>query len=170
MLTRGKYREFIAKKIKETYTIEEFYKLEKNIEKMYWNLYSKIKNDINAKPKIFLKQNYDPKKIENKILKRNAKIKESTVKKTYIETKKGNLFYKYNYPNDLDLLLSSIMINRSVYETIMSDEEYIFNIELEPYNNIIEFDYPFPNLNTLKSFSSNKNSRLNNISKMYYNP
>lgn len=169
MLTRRKYKEFISKKIKKNYTIDQFYNLEKIVEKMYWNLSLKIKKDIDIKSEIFLKRNYNLEKLKDKILKRNVKIKKSTIEKTFITTKNGDLLYKYNYPNDIDLLISSIIINRSIYETIMSEEEYIFNIEIEPYNNIVEFDYAFPNLNTIKFFTTDKNTRLKNISKMYYN-
>jgi hypothetical protein len=38
----------------------------------------------------------------------------------------------------------------------------------EPYNSIIEFDYPFPNLNTIKPFVFSIKERLQNINHMYY--
>lgn len=166
-LTRDKYMREIKKKINKKYGVDKFYMYEKIVEKIYWNLVEKIKNDINFKPKLYLRKEYDLKTMENKILKRNVKIKESMVKKTYVVTKNNELIYKFNYPDDLDLLVSSIMINRSVYETIMSGEENLFNIMIEPYNNIIEFDFPFPNLNTIKSFSYSKDKRMENIESVY---
>jgi hypothetical protein len=50
----------------------------------------------------------------------------------------------------------------------MSESEEIFNIEIEPYNNIVEFDYPYPNLNTIKSFVDTKEQRIEKIREMYY--
>lgn len=169
-LTRSKYRNKIINLIKENYDLKTFYFYEKIVEKIYWNLVLKIKQDLEIKPEIFLKRekNYDKNKITNKILMRNKKIKESTVRKTFIITKNNNLLYKYSYPNDLDLLVSSIMQNRSIYETIMSENSFIYDIEIEPYNNNIEFDYPYPNLNTIKYFQQNKKQRLHNINKLYY--
>jgi hypothetical protein len=167
-LTRGKYRRNIKNKIRQQYSIEEFYRYEKIVEKIYWNLANKIKSEINWDPKIYIKRKFNLNNIENRILKRNVKVKESNVNKTYVITENNELIYKYKYPDDLDILVSSIMINRSIYETIMSDEEDIFNIDIEPYNNIVEFDYLFPNLNTIKSFVNNKSERINKISKMYY--
>ena len=167
-LTRGKYNRQINDKVSKKYDIKEFYQFERIVEKMYWNLVTKIKKDIFLKPEIFLKKEYNLEEMENKILMRNVKIKESTVKKTYIITDSGKLLYKYRYPDDLDLFVSSIMINRSVYETIMSESEEIFNIEIEPYNNIVEFDYPYPNLNTIKSFVDTKEKRIEKIKNLYY--
>ena len=106
--------------------------------------------------------------MKNKILMRNKKIKESNIRKLYVVTKNNDLIYKYKYPNDLDLLIASIMINRSLYETIMSETINLSDIEIQPYNNPIEFDYPYPNLNTIKSFTCTKKQRIENIHKMYY--
>lgn len=167
-LTRDKYNREIKKIIKNKYDLEQFYGYEKIVEKIYWNLVNKIRKEINLKPQLYLRKEYDLKKIENKILRRNEKIKESTVKKTYVVTADGNLIYKFNYPDDLDLLVSSIIINRSVYETIMSEEEEIYNIKIYPYNNNIEFDYPFPNLNTIKAFNYSKEKRKKAIKNIYY--
>jgi hypothetical protein len=167
-ITRNKYKKYIIKKLKNKYDIKDFYNLENVVEKLYWNLAQKIKEEINLKPEIFYKETFDLNQTKNKILMRNNKIKESTIDKTYIITKSNKLLYKYRYPNDLDLLVSSIMINRSIYETIMSDEAEIFNLEIEPYSNIVEFDYMYPNLNTIKSFTKTKSERMNNIKNMYY--
>jgi hypothetical protein len=167
-ITRDKYRRHIFKTIRQKYQVDEFYNLENITEKLYWNLATKIKEIIDLQPNLHVKKDFDLNQVENKILRRNTKIKESNIKKTHIITKKGNLVYKYNYPDDLDLLVGSIIINRSIYETIMGNEEELFNIEIEPYNNIIEFDYSYPNLNTIKSFVNNKEKRINNIISMYY--
>lgn len=169
-LTRSKYRKSIISLIKSKYDIKTFYFYEIIVEKIYWNLITKLKKELSLKPEIYFKKEkiYDIQQVKNKILMRNKKIKESNVRKTYIVTKKNNLLYKYSYPNHLDLLASSIMQNRSVYESILSNKLFLFDIEIEPYNNNIEFDYPYPNLNTIKYFQINKKERLNNIFNLYY--
>ena len=128
----------------------------------------KLRHDIDFTPKVFIKQEYDLEDTTNKILMRNKNIKESNIRKTYVITKNDNLLYKYKYPDNIDLLLSSIMINRSLYETIMSNQNPITEMDLKPYNNTIEFDYPFPNLNMIKEFTKSNEERLENIKKMYY--
>jgi hypothetical protein len=170
-ITRNQYTKYITKKINKKYKIEDFYKYEKITEKIYWNLINKIKSEINIQSEIFNKKNFNTsqiKEVQNKILMRNNKMKESTINKAFIITNNNTLLYKYKYPDDLDLLAASIIINRSTYESIMSNASSIYNIEIEPYNNIIEFDYPFPNFNTIKSFTKTKKERINNIYKKYY--
>ena len=64
------------------------------------------------------------------------------------------------------------MENRTIYETIMSNEnlslDEINSLISEPYNSIIEFDYPYPNFNTIKPFVYSSKQRLKNIKKLYY--
>jgi len=167
-LNRNKYRKYIINKIKNDYTLDQFCTFEEIVEKMYWNLYYKIKDNYNFTSDIFIKRDFNLNNMENKILSKNTKIKESTVRKTYFITQNNHLLYKYEYPNDLDLLMSSIMINRSLYETIMGNSIDIYKIKIEPYNNIIEFDYPFPNLNTIKKSKESREKRCHNINKLYY--
>jgi hypothetical protein len=166
-ISRSKYRKYMINKIKLNYTTEEFYKYEIIIEKMYWNLFYKIKNDIVFDPKIYIKKNFNLKYIINNILKKNNNIKESNVRKTFIICD-DIILYKYDYPNNIDKLLYSIMINRGFYETIMLDDKLLYKFDLKPYNNNIEFDYAFPNLNTIKEFTKSTEIRLENIKKMYY--
>lgn len=169
--TRKKYRDCIIDNIRKNYDIVNFYKYEKILEKMYWNLVYKIKKDNDIKPKIYIKNisNESIHDLRDKIMIKNKYSKESNVRKSFVISRNKNYLYKYNYPNDLDLMASSIMINRSIYETYLSNDISIYDLNIEPYNNIIEFDYPFPNLNTIKNFSfDNKKERLNNIQKMYF--
>jgi hypothetical protein len=163
-LTRNKYRKIIINIIKNRYTIEKFYELEIIIEKMYWNLVNKIKLYFFVNNKIKSKETNNIEKIKNKILIKNKNITLSNIRKSYI-CENNKILYKYDYPNELDMISTSIMINRSIYETIMININiYEF---IEPYNNM-EFDYPFPNLNTIKPFSFNEETRFENIKKMYY--
>jgi hypothetical protein len=167
-LTRYKYRNKITNKIKNDYLLEEFYEFEIIAEKLYWNLAFKIKEEIDLSNQVYVKKEYDIKNIKNKILMRSQKIKRSNLRKSYVITKNKIFLYKYEYPNDFDLLIASIIQNRSLYETIMANPSLIYSIEINPYNNNIEFDYPYPNLNTIKPFSKSKKKRINNIKNLYY--
>jgi hypothetical protein len=169
-LSRNKYRKEMINKVRDKYTPQDFFNLEKIIEKMYWNLVDKVKKSFDINMSIRQKKNFDLEQIKDKILKRNKKATESNVRKSYVYDEHINkLLYKYDYPNELDSIISSIMINRSVYETIMSDEIDINNIEIEPYSNNVEFDYAFPNLNTIKPFATSSNTRKELIENLYYN-
>lgn len=174
-LTRVEYRYHIINTITHTYTPQQFLLLELILEKLYWNLFTTLENHLKFNLTLH-KKHIPPNQLssqKDKILKRSSgqiPIRESSLRKAYIY-KNATIFYKYNYPNDMDLLVYSIMINRSLYETIMASEptlEYLNNLNIEPYNNNIEFDYPFPNLNTIKPFSYTREERINNIKKMYY--
>ena len=168
-ISRNKYRKAMIEKIRDKYTSQEFFILEKIVEKMYWNLVDKVKKSFDIDMSIRQRKNFDLERIKDKILKRNKRAIESNVRKSYVYDEHVNkLLYKYNYPNELDLIVSSIITNRSVYETIMSDEMDINNIEIEPYGNIVEFDYAFPNLNTIKPFATTNDTRQENIEKLYY--
>ena len=57
-ITRSKYRKYIIEKIKNKYNINDFYKMEIIVEKMYWNLSSKIKKDHKHKAQNFFKRNF----------------------------------------------------------------------------------------------------------------
>lgn len=167
-ISRSIYRRTIIDKIKKKYNVDEFYKLEKIVEKMYWNLFYKLSREIDLNPKIYIKEEFDLKDMTNKILMRNNNITQSNIKKTYIVTKNNKMIYKYDYPNEIDLLIYSIMINRGVYESIMTNTSSIFEIDILPYSSNIEFDYPYPNFNTIKGFTTNNNERKSKIQKMYY--
>lgn len=172
--TRIQYRNHIISKIKENYNVNQFCLFEKILEKMYWNLNNVLKN------KIEISQNIRSKKIDRSklsrltdfILKSNKKIKESTVRKAISYNDQTNeVKYKYSYPDDFDLIISSIMIDRSMYETLLTNPEKItleYLEMIEPYHNLIEFDYPFPNLNTLEPLDNSDNDRIQKINQMYF--
>ena len=50
----------------------------------------------------------------------------------------------------------------------MGDKADISNLQIEPYNNTIEYDYPYPNLNTIEPFAIDNKRRIQNIKNMYY--
>lgn len=167
-ISRAKYRKNIIDKINNKYTLDQFYYIEIIIEKMYWNLRDKLKLIFDEQHKYKKTSKVDSlHEIQDNILIKNKKATLSNIRKSYIENDKS-IFYVYDYPNDFDLIVSSVMINRSAYETIMEDIVDIFNLNIDPYTNIIEFDYPFPNLNTIKPFAYSKIKRLDNILNLYY--
>ena len=142
-ISRNKYRKTIIEKIKNKYTPDELYTLEIIIEKMYWNLHNKIQKNFDMEQYVEKKTIIDDSnlgRIKNKILTKNKRAKESNVRKSYVYDENSEIvLYKYNYPDDLDLIISAIMINRSIYETIMGNKLNINNLIIEPYNNNIEF-------------------------------
>jgi len=171
-LTKNTYILKTIKKIKNIYSLPDFFMYETLTEKIYWNLFDFIVDKIYIYDVIKEKENKTESEILYKILK-NSLIGKSSIRKSFIYNKKHKSYmYKYNYPNDLDILLFKIMLNRSTYETILSN----INITLDDINeltkntnlSLIEFDYPFPNLNTIKPFVYTAKERLNNIKKMYY--
>ena len=167
-LRKRKYREKITKKIQKLYLPQEFLMFENIVEKIYWNLF----NVISAKLQISnLARICHNKKHNHKItLMTDTLIDKSSIRKSYINESNNNI-YKSNYPNDIDLLIFSIMLNRSTYETIMSHDLSLYDINSlvpNPNNSTIEFDYPFPNLNTILPFSHSTSEKIKNIYKMYY--
>lgn len=174
-LTKSSYMNNIAKIIQKIYIPQDFLLYEKLAEKLYWNLVFVMIDKLNIKSTIRKKKTINKIDIKNKILQKSISrtIGETTINKTFVATNKA-IYYKYEYPNDLDKLMYSVMINRSLYETIMSNIDkislqYLSELEIEPYNNFIEFDYGFPNLNTIRPFAYTDNVRLENITKMYWN-
>jgi predicted transcriptional regulator len=176
-LTKSEYVNKIINKIKSIYSPIDFLVYELIVEKIYWNLFDVIVSKIHVYDHI--KEHVNKDTVENekkyiirKLLKKSL-IGKSSLRKAFIYSKKHNSFmYKYNYPNDLDLLLFSIMANRSTYETIMSNENItlyeINSLVVDSYNSVIEFDYPFPNFNTIKPFTSSMKERMHNIKEMYF--
>ncbi|ATZ80298.1 hypothetical protein BMW23_0240 [Bodo saltans virus] len=166
-LSRSKYRNKIIKLVNKKYTIAQLYTLEIIIEKMYWNLRDKILIFFD-KPHFSISHN-SLNRIEKKIFTKNNHITETNIRKSYVYDNKNKQFIiDYHYPNDIDIIVSSIIINRSIYETFMQQNIDFETFKIPPYSNIIEFDYPFPNLNTISPFVYNDETRKNNIILMYY--
>lgn len=171
-LTKSIYIHNIIQKIKSIYTPVDFLIYETIAEKLYWNLFNVIVDKIYVYDTIRENHKINKSQTLHKLLK-DSLIGKSSLRKAYVYNKKHHSYmYKYNYPNDLDLLLFSIMVNRSTYETIMSNSDItldeINNLIPNPYNSTIEFDYPFPNLNTIKPFSYSIKERIANINNLYY--
>jgi len=178
--TKIQYRMYIKHNIKHNYDIDTFYKYEYIIEKLYWNLafvMKKILSDIdihNAYHKVSVKSKQDIELHTNMIMKRNPLLTEGTKHKFIIYDDKDKLLmYKTVYPNSFDIIVSSVMTDRSIYETIMSDPknitiEKINTMILNYYDNPIEFDYGYPNLNTIAPYIQSKKTKYDNIYNSFY--
>lgn len=171
VLTKSEYISLIINKIKFNYSAIDFFIYETIVEKMYWNLFYVIVDKVYVGDKI--KENFKitQTQVFRNLLK-NSLIGKSSLRKAFVHNKKHHSYmYKYDYPNTLDLILFQIMSNRSTYETILSNPDLTLdeiNSLVEPYQSEIEFDYPFPNLNTIKPFVYSSKERLSNIKKYYY--
>jgi hypothetical protein len=152
------YRRFIIKRIKEKYSIEEFYKYEKIMNKLYWNLYHKLhKNDklcnmMTDPPKIFQKS------FNNKILSYNYKTKMYHVQRDYIdnETRKKN---------KTEIKIMSAMMDMNLYLSFYKNpEKKIKKMDVFYY----PLDYPFPNVNRCFYNENPSKEWINRIKKMYF--
>ena len=165
-ISKNEYRKNIINILKNKYSIEEFNKYETITEKLYWNMFDILTKKLdmsNFNEKVYLSRDSN---IKEKLLSRTS-LGETTVKKAFVKN-----LYKYDYPNDIDIIMYSTMINRSVYDTIILNKDSItldyLNDLIEPYTNPVEFDYGFPNLNTIKPFVFSEKERYDNIKKYYY--
>lgn len=181
------YRKEIIEKIRCTYDISEFLKLENTVDKLFWNvrnilvpIYKKemsreeYYNNIVSANQATTTYNY-------KQMVANVNIKTCLLKPYYrscinklILINNDNIFYKEMegssfQKNKLNLINFTILFNRKIYEKVMSDP-YEFN-----YNDLIlpifywQKDYSFPNLNTYSYNFYNDSQKINRIKKYYYN-
>ena len=173
-LTKMELREKMITYINKKYNVEEFDRLEIIIEKMFWNLIfivNKILENNFIEQTIKQKDNsYDLTKQIRRIYKKNKLLCESYINKIIV-FKDDKLYYKYNYPNNFDIIISSIMSDRIIYETIYNNidkldinfiQSIISNINIKE-----NFDYLFPNINTIIPFSYK--NRIERIKKYYFN-
>lgn len=81
------------------------------------------------------------------------------------------IYFKIKYPNNFDIIISAIMKDRKIYETMFSFPNRIdINYIKKMIQGIIvrdSFDYLFPNINSIKPFCYK--DRLDRIEKYYYN-
>ena len=173
-LTKMELREKTIKLVNKNYSIIEFDKLEIIIEKMFWNMIFLLNKILENN---FIEQNIKQKDSSygiNKQIKRiylkNKILSESYVNKIIIN-KDNLIYYKYIYPNNFDIIISSIMTDRIIYETIYNN---IDKLDINFIQNIISninikenFDYLFPNINTMIPFCYN--NRIERIKKYYFN-
>ena len=152
------YRRFIIKRIREKYSIEEFYKYEKIMNKLYWNLYHKLhKNDKLCNMMITPPKNFQ-KSFNNKILSYNYKTKMYHVQRDYIdnETRKKN---------KTEIKIMSVMMDMNLYLSFYKNpEKKIKKMDKFYY----PLDYPFPNVNRCFYNENPPKEWINRIKKMYF--
>jgi len=104
----------------------------------------------------------------NEIMQSSSLIPESSINKVIV-VKHNNLYYKSMYPNDMDVIIASIMSNRSSYETILLGHKYLTIDDIHHImGNYVSIDYVFPNFNTIVPFVYDKQKRLEKIVNMYF--
>jgi hypothetical protein len=165
------FRKDLIKKIRKNYTAEEFYKFEKILNKLLWNLMEhidfNIKNiNISTREKLY-NNNIKP-------------LKSSFSHKLYLHNEKNNkkYFFKY-YPilNKFDNIITkniikkifTVLTDRNLYEKVMKikNKKYIYKIKYIEY--YYPLDYPFPNINLIFYNENKKESWLERINKLYFN-
>jgi hypothetical protein len=175
-ITHHEYRSKVIKKIKNKYTQDMFYKYEKIIEKLYWNL----KNLINEKKlsKKFEYNYYDYKELDKVYEKfyNDNNFRSYINKIITIDDETQKIYYKKNEgsydifeQNEINHLIGYIMSNRKVYEKIIENPNLIYKIEKKNLPKIYrQLDYGFPNFSLIKENTGSEKWRKNKIKYMYY--
>jgi hypothetical protein len=160
------YRKYIITKIRENYTIEQFYLYEKILNKLLHNLLIHIQFDIdniciNKECKKIYKTTYNKKEGPH-----------SYSHKLYITNLKNNINYNFFYwtqicKNDIINKIFTIMSDKNLYEKINNDKLNLKNIIISEsyyYPN----DYPFPNVNLIEYNNNNKDVWIKRIKAYYF--
>ena len=161
------YRNYIINTIRRKYTYQDFYKYEKIINKLFWNLKKKLKPFIKEnKTKYKIKKNFN-KKLISRHTEINNKYYGSTIN-SYIQFNYNNKkWYILEEVSKLDKICMNIMRNRKDYENYFNNPD-----KIKKYKNIIEFyyfmNYPFPNINPMFYNENKKSFWIKKIKKMYY--
>lgn len=180
-------RNYLIKYIKRNYTANEFYFLENIIEKMFWNLRwavfplfvksksEKIPDELIMCEKLKYDDDLDEKIGE--IISNNDTYYRSFINKIIIVDKANKTIYNKKMEgssdifskNSFNLYTMTVLLNRDLYERVMSDPHNIKNLDIELPHYYYQYDYGFPNLNYCAFNVGDKEFKLNRINKMYYN-
>lgn len=165
----NEYRKNIIKKIKKKYTIEEFYKYEMILDKMFWNIKNKQENEkikyttektLDEIILAYKKDNIYYRSFINKMF-----LIDDENKYIYIRATEGSL--EGLKKNELNLIISKIFFDDNEYEKFIKNSNKIpEKIKLPKY--YYEFDYGFPNLNYSAYNIGSKEYKIKKIQKMYY--
>ena len=154
------YRHALIKKIRETYSAEDFYKYEVILNKLLWNLLIKVKfniNDLRIQSHLYI----------------NIKSPWRTCShKQYLHNEINDEKYNFRfYPKitDYDIVnkIFYTMSNRKLYDKIMNGKKSINTVK--PIVYYYPYDYPFPNINLLFYNENKKETWINRINKLYFN-
>lgn len=151
------YRKKLIKKIRDKYTIDDFYKYEIILNKLLWNLIKLINFDINnltINSRTYFKLD-----------------KRSYSHKKYLHNEINNQKYFFAFYEDLgdyEIVnkLFCTLSNKNLYEKVIKNKKYFDEINCQTY--YYPFDYPFPNINLLFYNKNKKETWINNIHNMYY--
>jgi hypothetical protein len=155
------YRELIIKKIRNTYKPEKFYKYEKIVNKLYWNLKTKLKIKTKCEKIDF----FEKEKFESE------KYRGSMINKIIMHNNKKNYYCiidKYTYIQNLknEKEIFTAMLSQNNYEKKMLNPDLKFDDDfIETY---YPYDYPFPNISLGFYNKNNKSVWINRIKKYYY--
>ena len=166
------YRSRVIENIKNKYSVNEFYDLEKTAEKLFWNLRHRIPTSINNLTTI-KQSSYE--NLDGLLAKmyRDTYYRSFINKLILIDDKNHQCYYKpmegsadIFTKNDFNLCCSVAFYNRDLYEKTMENPRIIHELELPHF--YYQYDYPFPNINYVKPFIQTDNYRIKRIKKMYY--
>lgn len=155
------YRRIIIKKIRRSYTSEDFYNYERILNKLLWNLLKVLNfkvSDLKIKDdqKLFYTNNYFERSYSHKLVLYDEK------------NKIKYLFINYAKLVDYEIInkICTVLLDNKLYEKVINDPKYINSIK---YNNFYyPLDYAFPNVNLLFYNKNSKLSWIENINNLYF--
>lgn len=160
-----RYRLQLIPKIRKMYTANDFYKYEKILNKLLWNLLEKIKFKINS-------DYFDLRE------KNHKKSIGSYQHKTFIDDDKSKIYYVFYYyilfshlnydkiTKEKVAKIFHILSDRQLYEKFMNNIIIIDDINPKQY--YYPHDYPFPNINLLFYNKNKKDIWINRINQLYF--
>ena len=154
------YRHALIKKIRETYSAEDFYKYEVILNKLLWNLLIKLKFDIEG---LF---------IQSSLYINIESPWHSCSHKEYLHNEINDKKYYFKFYSrliDYDIVnkIFYTMSDRKLYDKVINGKKSINSIESFVY--YYPYDYPFPNINLLFYNQNKKETWINRINKLYFN-
>lgn len=168
ILITSTYRNNLINTIRNKYNAEEYYKLEMQVDKMYWDIRNKIGGDISyeeyelpelSRVKLKLRQDNYYRSFINKVI-----AIDDENKKIYYRKMEGSPDM-LNKNND-NCMAMHILLDRNLYEKVMGNQIEIADIKLPEY--YLELDYGFPNFNFSRHNIGSKKYRMKRIKKMLY--
>ena len=182
------YREYIIKYISKKYTINEFYKYEKMLNKILWYLIDLTKCDVTKIIEINKTKDIKDIVTDNTmswITKTNDIVEENSmsyINKKYMYNELDEYYYysKYytehreikenkndNYEKYKNILY--IILNKNIFYKIIERQIKFNEIENKLPILLYPYDYPFPNVTFYFKNTNSKKRCLNRIKKYYYN-
>lgn len=171
IVVTSEYRKKLIKKIRNNYTPNEYYDIEKTIEKLYWDMRNKL-SIPNNKPNY---ETYDISELSQVKLKlKNDTYYRSFVNKLInIDDKENKIYYrkmegsaKILNKDNFNLLTMTILLDKDLYYKIMNNKISVSEVKLPEY--YIELDYGFPNLNFCKYMIGTEEFRKKKINNMFF--